>query len=51
MGNPFKKQSPDLLVIDTHDIKDKDIVNTVKSIETLGKSQFQEFLQSRIKTK
>ena len=51
MGNPFKKHSSDLLVIDTHDIRDKDVVNTVNSIETLGKSQFQEFLQSRIKTK
>ena len=51
MGNPFKKHSLHLLVIDTHNIKDKDVVNTVNSIETLGKSQFQEFLQSRIKTK
>ena len=51
MGNPFKEQSPDLLVLDTHDIKDQDVVNTVNSIETLGKSQFQKFLHSRIKTK
>ena len=52
MGNSFKEQSPDLLVLDTHNIKDKDAVNTVNSIETLGKkNQFQEFLQSRIKTK
>ena len=51
MGNPFKEQSPNLLILHTHDIKDKDFVNTVNSIETLGKSQFQEFLQSRIKTK
>ena len=51
MGNPFKKHSLDLLLIDTHDIKDKDVVNTVNSIETLGKSQFQEFLHSRIKAK
>ena len=51
MGNPFKEQIPDLLVLDTYDITDKDIVNTVNSIETLGKSQFQELLHSRIKTK
>ena len=51
MGNPFKEQRPDLLILHTHDIKDKDFVNTVNSIETLGKSQFQEFLQSRIKIK
>ena len=51
MGNPFKEQIPDLLVLDTYDITDKDVVNTVNSIETLGKSQFQEFLHSRIKAK
>ena len=51
MGNPFKEQIPDLLVLDTYDITDKDVVNTVNSIETLGKSQFQKFLHSRIKTK
>ena len=51
MGNPFKEQIPDLLVLDTYDITDKDVMNTVNSIETLGKSQFQEFLHSRIKTK
>ena len=49
MGNPFKEQIPDLLVLDTYDITD--VVNTVNSIETLGKSQFQEFLHSRIKAK
>ena len=51
MGNLFKEQSPDLLILHTHDIKDKDFVNTFNSIETLGKSHFLEFLQSRIKTK
>ena len=38
IGNSFKEQSPDLLVLDTHDIKYKDAVNTVNSIETLGKT-------------
>ena len=38
MGGSFKEQSPDLLVLDTHDIKYKDAVNTVNSIETLGKT-------------
>ena len=46
MGNPFQEQSPDLLVLDTHDIKDKDVANTVNSSETLGKTQFQEFKKS-----
>ena len=51
MANPFREQSPDLFVLDTRDIKDKDFVNTVNSIETLRKSEFQEFLQRRIRTK
>ena len=46
MGNQFQEQSPDLLVLDTHDIKDKDVANTVNSSETLGKTQFQEFKKS-----
>ena len=40
MGNPFKKQSLDFLVLDSHSIKEKYVPNTVNSIETLGKSQF-----------
>ena len=40
------EQNPDLLVLDTYDIKDKDVANTVNSIETLGKTQFQEFKKS-----
>ena len=47
MGNSFKEQSPDLLVLDTHDIKDKDAVNTVSSIETLGKKiSFKNFFKA-----
>ena len=33
-------------MLDTYDIKDKDVANTVNSIETLGKTQFQEFKKS-----
>ena len=46
MGNPFKEQSLDLFVLYTHDIKDKDVLKTVNSIETLGKSQFQKFFKA-----
>ena len=47
MGSSFKEQSPDLLVLDTHDIKDKDAVNTVSSIETLGKKiSFKNFFKA-----
>ena len=33
----------------THDIKDKDVLKTVNSIETLGKSQFQKFFKAELR--
>ena len=49
MGNPFKEQILDLFVLYTHDIKDKDVLKTVNSIETLGKSQFQKFFKAELR--
>ena len=39
MGNPFLEQSQDLLVIDTSDITDPQVAETVRRIETLGEEQ------------
>ena len=36
MGNPFLEQRQDLLVIDTSDIMDTQVAETVRRIETLG---------------
>ena len=43
MGNLFIDCTQDLLVIDTRDITDTQIAETVKWIGTLGKEQYTEF--------
>ena len=49
-GNPFLETSTDLLVLDTHNIADDNVICTVNSIEDLGKKQFNEFVQNRLNT-
>ena len=48
MGNPFKESSDDLLVLDTHDIADKAIAESVRTIESLGKKLFNSFVSDRL---
>jgi len=48
MGNPFLEHSQDLLVIDTRDIMDTQVVDTVRKIETLGKEQYSKFVIERL---
>ena len=48
MGNPFSRESSDLLVLDTNEIADDGVVNTVNTIETLGNRLFQEYTEQRI---
>ncbi len=48
MGNPFLEESTDLLVLDTRDIVDRSIVDTLVNIEALGKQQYDNFVQDRI---
>ena len=40
MGNPFLEQSGDLLKLNTHDIMDSKVVETVQTIEQIGKQQY-----------
>ena len=40
MGNPFLDQSEELLTLDMAIVLDKSVVETVYSIEALGKEQF-----------
>ena len=42
MGNPFADQTGDLFVLDTRDIADSKVVETVRTVEQLGKDQLQE---------
>ena len=48
MGNPFEEDTKELLVLDTHDIKSSEVVNTVNSIEALGENAFKEFFKNKI---
>jgi hypothetical protein len=40
MGNPFEEYSEDLLVLDTRDIADSSVVDTVRHIAELGGQQY-----------
>ena len=48
MGNPFLEESEDLLVLDTRDIVDTSVAETVRKIEELGKTQFKAFVADRL---
>lgn len=48
MGNPFLEESEDLLVLDTRDIIDSSVAETVKRVEEIGKSQFEAFVTERL---
>ena len=48
MGNPFLEHSQDLLDIDTRDIMDTQVAETVRRIETLGKEQYTKFVTERL---
>ena len=39
LGNPFLDDSQDLLVLDTKDIMEQSVKETVKKVETIGKEQ------------
>ena len=41
MGNPFCENSSDLLVLDTRDLADAAVINTVNQIEKLGQEQYE----------
>ncbi len=48
MGNPFLENSKDLMVLDTRDIMDASVRETVRNAETLGKEQYEEFVDERL---
>ena len=43
MGNPFLEHSQELIALDTAIIMDESVVETVRTIESLGKEQFKSF--------
>ena len=44
-GNPFLETGGELLVLDTQDIVDKSVVNTIYHTEELGQEQYDTFVQ------
>ena len=50
MGTPFLEKSGDLLVLDTCNIVNENVVTTVNSIETLGNEHFRDFIKDRLKS-
>ena len=48
MGNPFLEQSQDLLVLDTRDIVDQSVGESVRKTEELGEKQYHNFVDERL---
>ena len=48
MGNPFCETSSDLLVLDTRDLTDPAVIDTVHRIEKLGQEQYDTFVSERL---
>ena len=48
MGNPFCEDSSDLLVLDSHDIADVSISETIRKIEKLGLEQYEQYVEERL---
>jgi hypothetical protein len=48
MGNPFLEPSKDLLVLDSRDIADPGVAQTVRTVEKIGKQQYETFVKERL---
>ena len=48
MGNPLLEKSHDLLVLDTKNIMDTSVVETVRKIKSLGLEQHKKFVEERL---
>ena len=48
MGNPFLEQSQDLLVLDTRDILDQSVGESLRKAEELGEKQYHNFVDERL---
>lgn len=44
MGNPFCETSSDLLVLDTRDLADSAVIDTIQQIEKLGQYQYNSYV-------
>ena len=48
MGHPFRDESDQLVTIDTKDIMDASVVETLRKVATMGKQQYQTFVEERL---
>ena len=48
MGNPFLEKSHNFLVLDTKNIMDASVVETVRKIKSLGLEQYKKFVEERL---
>ena len=48
IGNPFSEEGPDLVVMDTRDICDKCVVDSVMKTEELGRDQCNAFVEEQL---
>ena len=48
MGNPFTEDSTDLLVLDSGDIADPEVIESICKVEKLGQEQFNNFVETRL---
>lgn len=48
MGNPFLEESQDLLVLDSRDIMNSSVADTVRKVESLGAQQYKSFVEERL---
>ncbi len=46
MGNPFTEESDELLTLDMANVMDESVVETVRTVEAVGKKQFQTYYKS-----
>ncbi len=48
MGNPFAENSKDLLVLDSRDLADPAVIDTLRQIKSLGQEQYDTYVNERL---
>jgi len=46
MGNPFLSANEELLTLDSHNVLNQSVVNTVRTIEAVGQQQFNDYYKT-----
>ena len=48
LGNPFSDDSDELIAFETRNVMDATVVNTIRTVESLGQEQYQRYRQAVI---